>query len=122
MLSVVDDEQCSSLHRTYCARTRAIENIMKTTLVLLVDDDKSLLTALKRALDREPYQIMTTSDAVDALALLRKHEFSVIVSDETMPGSSGMELLIAARKVCPNTTRILMTGRATVDLTIRAIN
>jgi DNA-binding NtrC family response regulator len=90
--------------------------------VLFVDDDPSVTDAMRRSLRDEPYQVATAGSGDEALAVLRKGPVDVIVSDEMMPGMSGSDLLALVRRDYPGTARMILTGQATLDAAIRAIN
>ena len=90
--------------------------------VLLVDDDPALLLALARALRHEPYRLHTARSADEALSALKAHPVDVVVSDEQMPGMRGSELLAWIAESCPEVVRIVLTGHATAETAIRAIN
>ncbi len=94
---------------------------MKNT-VLLVDDDSNLLLGLKRTLRKKPYDIITACSAREGLEVLGKTSIDVVVSDEKMPEISGAEFLTKVRVLYPDTTRIMLTGEATLDAAMRAIN
>jgi signal transduction histidine kinase len=89
--------------------------------VLIVDDEKDNLEAIKRLL-RNQYSVTVTDSPVEALKLIVKKKFNVIVSDQRMPEMSGVELLEKVKTVCPNTTRILLTGYTDIESVIGAIN
>jgi DNA-binding NtrC family response regulator len=90
--------------------------------VLLVDDDVSVLSGLRRALHREPYEVLVAESADAALARLAAFPVDVVISDESMPGMLGTELLAQSRIRYPETVRILLTGHSSLDVAIRAIN
>ena len=90
--------------------------------VLLVDDDKNLLDGLRRALRKEPYEIVAASSAEEALGILGKEAIDVVVSDQDMPGMSGTVFLAAVRQRFPDTVRFMLTGKATLDTAVQAIN
>jgi two-component system, probable response regulator PhcQ len=90
--------------------------------ILMVDDDPSVIEALKRAFHREPYEILSANSAGEALEILKREPVAVIVSDEKMPGMQGTEFLEVACRTYPDTIRIMLTGHADLDLAIRAIN
>lgn len=90
--------------------------------VLLVDDERTLVESLQRALHREPYAIAGVSSAHDALEVLATKPVDVIVADERMPGMSGSELLAIVRRKHPGVMRLMLTGKASVDSMLRAIN
>ena len=90
--------------------------------VLLVDDDISIVDGLKRVLRKEPYSIFTACSAAKALELLEGITFSVIVTDEEMPGMSGTDLLQIVRERFPETVRLMLTGKASLETALSAIN
>ncbi len=103
------------------AQTRLRNKIMDRA-VLLVDDDKNFLSGLVRALNKQPFQIFTAQNGEDAIWLLKTREIDVIVADERIPGLSGSELMAWVAKNCPEVMRIVLTGHAKLETTIRAIN
>lgn len=94
---------------------------MKKTL-LLVDDEPLVISSLRRALADEPYEILTAGSGREGLALCAEHKVGVVVSDERMPGMGGAEFLAAVKERYPETIRIMLTGHASVDATMRAVN
>jgi len=90
--------------------------------VLFVDDEPHVINALKRALHKEPYEILTANSAREALDILAHTSVDLVVSDEMMPGMSGSDFLSIVCRNYPDTIRIVLTGHATLDATIRAIN
>ena len=75
--------------------------------VIFVDDKPAITDALKRALRKEPYEILTANSAAEALAILAEIQVDVVVSDEMMPGMSGSEFLAVVRRRYPDTIRII---------------
>ena len=78
--------------------------------VLFVDDEARILSALQRSLRREGYRILTAQTPAEALRLLDDEVVDVIVSDQKMPGMSGLELLAEAARRRPSARRVLITG------------
>ena len=93
-----------------------------THRILLVDDEPNVLSALGRALIDEPWEVHTASSGEAGLEELAKRPFTVIVSDERMPGMGGAEFLSRARAQYPDTLRILLTGQASLESTMKAVN
>jgi DNA-binding NtrC family response regulator len=91
-------------------------------IVLLVDDDENLLRGLARALRDQPYHLFTARSGEEAIEVLKTRPVDVVVSDERMPGISGGELLAWTAEHCPDVMRIVLTGHATAETAIRAIN
>jgi DNA-binding NtrC family response regulator len=78
--------------------------------VLLVDDEARILSALRRCLRREGFEILTAESAAEALGILDARPVDAIVSDQKMPGGSGLALLTAAARRQPDAARMLITG------------
>jgi two-component system, probable response regulator PhcQ len=93
-----------------------------TATILLVDDEPQVTDALKRALRREPYTFLTAISASAAQELLERHHVDVVISDEQMPGMSGSQFLTSVRKQYPHTIRMILSGQASLDAAVRAIN
>jgi len=93
-----------------------------TATILLVDDEPNVTEALRRALRREPYEILTAISGAAALELLERHAVDVVISDEQMPGMSGSVFLSAVRKQYPHTIRMILSGQASLEAAVRAIN
>ncbi|MBL7994677.1 hybrid sensor histidine kinase/response regulator [bacterium] len=89
--------------------------------ILVVDDEIDNLDLLKRTFRRE-YNVHTANSAQEALKLLERQEFAVIVSDQRMPEMTGVELLQKAREKYPYTIRILLTGYTDINALVDAIN
>src|SRR2546430_5919127 len=81
-------------------------------MVVLVDDEPEILSALKRSLAREPYLILTTSRPREALRWVESLDVSAVVSDERMPDMTGTELLARVSARSPATARIILTAYA----------
>jgi two-component system, probable response regulator PhcQ len=94
---------------------------MRST-ILFVDDEANVTAALKRVLRREPWRILEAHSGTEALSLLARETIDVIVSDEQMPGMSGCELLARVCRDHPETVRMILTGHASLETAIRAVN
>lgn len=90
--------------------------------VLFVDDEPQVTLALQRALRQEPLKILTANSGADALEVLTREQVDVIVSDEVMPGMTGSELLTSVSERYPEVVRIILSGQATMEAAIKAIN
>lgn len=90
--------------------------------ILLVDDEENVLAALNRALFEEPFEILTATSGEKALEIMKTQCFKVVISDERMIGMQGSEFLSLVRERFPNTVRILLTGHATLEAAMKAVN
>lgn len=89
--------------------------------ILIVDDEKDNLEALNRLL-RSDYKITATTSPFDALKLIQKNEYSVVISDQRMPEMTGVDLFEKAKRFRPDTMRVLLTGYTDIDSVVEAIN
>ncbi len=89
--------------------------------LLFVDDEPSVLSALKRVFRNESYRILTASNGAEALQLLEKEPVQLILSDHRMTGMTGAELLTAIRQKWPETIRLMLTGYADVQSIMGAV-
>ena len=89
--------------------------------VLFVDDEERILNAV-RALFRQDYEVTTATGGEAGLAAIQELDFHVIVSDQRMPGVTGVELLRQARTLMPNAVRILLTGYTDLAALVGSIN
>jgi FixJ family two-component response regulator len=90
--------------------------------LLLVDDEENITSALVRLLRRDGYNILRANSGADGLALLAQNEVGVIISDQRMPGMSGVEFLSKVREQYPDTVRIVLSGYTELNSVTDAIN
>ena len=90
--------------------------------VLFVDDEPKVIAGLKRAMRKEPYEIITANSACEALDIMDSTAIDVVISDEMMPGMSGSEFITKICQDYPDTIRMILTGHASLDMAIKAIN
>ncbi|MDB6129947.1 MAG: rpfG 1 [Verrucomicrobiales bacterium] len=90
--------------------------------ILIVDDEEIVLVALRDTLLREGYQVVTSTNAVQALSLLKEQGFAVIITDQQMPLLTGLEFLAQVKLIQPDATRILITAVLSLSTVIDAIN
>lgn len=90
--------------------------------LLIVDDDENILAGLRRALHGTHFQIQCATSAEEAFEVLRLFKVDAVVADEKMPGISGTMFLRRIRETHPDVVRVMLTGAATLDLAIEAIN
>ncbi len=89
--------------------------------ILYVDDEQHNLITFK-ATFRRKYKVHTASSGAEGLQLLRKHDISMVISDQRMPGMTGVAFLEQVALECPDVIRIILTGYSDVEAIINAIN
>jgi len=89
--------------------------------LLFVDDEQRVLNAM-RAVFKNGYEVTLASSAAQALEEMKLRHFDVIVSDQRMPGMSGVEFLRLVRKLSPLSVRILLTGYSDAEAVVAAVN
>jgi signal transduction histidine kinase/FixJ family two-component response regulator len=93
-----------------------------TPKILWVDDDPNILQAAERLLRTQSWEFIGTTDVSRAKDLLGQSPFTVLVADQIMSESSGVDLLEFAKKYSPYTTRILLTGKVDTAVLGEAVN
>jgi len=89
--------------------------------VLLVDDDVTVLRAVGRALRSQGYYVVTARDGEEAVRQIAEHAFDAILSDISMPGIDGIQLLRQVREHDLNVPVILITGEPAVRTAVQAL-
>lgn len=93
----------------------------KRTL-LLVDDEENILSSLRRLFRRDGYHIITASSAAEGLQRMVEGSVDVIISDQRMPGMTGVEFLRRAKDLYPDTVRMVLSGFTELQSIIDAVN
>ena len=89
--------------------------------VLYIDDETNNLNSFKAAFRRD-FNIYTASSAREGRKILDAYEIGVIITDQRMPGMTGIEFLESIIPVYPDTIRILLTGFSDINAVMDAIN
>ena len=101
--------------------TLLAENAAKIS-VLFVDDEKSVLLALRRLCRSTGWEIYTAESGAEGLAIIAEQAIDLVVSDMRMPQMNGAEFLEQVYIRSPSTVRVLLTGYSEIESTIAAIN
>jgi DNA-binding NtrC family response regulator len=91
-------------------------------LVVCVDDDQLILDSVARCLRRAPFDVRATTSCAEVIRWITDEPVAVLVSDYEMPEMTGAQLAGAVKRIRPETVRILLTGRRTLDTAIDGIN
>ena len=94
----------------------------QATRFLFIDDDELVLSALRRALRREPIEVFFTSDPELAFRMVKDNNIDVVVSDHSMPAMTGVEFFAILRRLHEGVRRVMMTGQSDLEITMGAIN
>jgi len=89
--------------------------------VLIADDEPAILALCSRAVRSWGYEVAKASSGEEALALVKREHFDVLIADIVMPGMSGIELLQKAREVIPELAVVVITGFSSVESAIKAL-
>jgi DNA-binding NtrC family response regulator len=89
--------------------------------IIVVDDEPANLRLLER-LFRNDYEVVTAESGEEALRLLNQHDAALLITDQRMPGMTGVELLKHTATVRPHMVRIILTGYTDVETLVEAIN
>ena len=90
-------------------------------VVLVVDDEPRSLETLRRTLEEE-FAVLTAASADEAEAIMTREFVHIVVSDQRMPGTSGVEFLRRVRTQWPDTVRLILSGYSEAEDIIAGIN
>lgn len=90
--------------------------------ILLVDDEAHVVDALARTVRNGGYRILEARSGREALDVLAREPVDLVISDIAMPEMSGLDLLRTIRRTHPRIVRIVLTGFASLDSALDAIN
>lgn len=94
----------------------------KKPCLLIVDDDEDMLETLSDILQEKGYQIETTKTGIKALAKAKERFFDIALIDIKLPDTPGIEVLRTFRKKHPTMMNIMITGHATIQNAVEALN
>jgi two-component system, NtrC family, response regulator PilR len=89
--------------------------------ILVVDDEQSLREVLSIMLKRTGYAVTSVADGEEAIELLNKDIFDLVITDLRMPRIDGMEVLKAAKSASPETVVLIITAFASADSAVEAM-
>lgn len=90
--------------------------------LLLVGDEPDAIAALQQQLQPDGYRILTAASGAEGLALMEGHLIDVVVSDQDLPGMTGLEFLRQASMLHPESMRIVLSSKADLQAATHAIN
>src|SRR5206468_2207296 len=93
----------------------------KRESIMIVDDEKPLREALVVYLSREGYEVHPCSSGEEALDLLKRNPFDILVADMKLPGIDGNAVLQEALFLYPEIVGIIITGYGTVESAVQAM-
>jgi DNA-binding NtrC family response regulator len=90
--------------------------------VLVVDDEVVVLTVLRELLRRSGYRVTTAASAEEAIDLMRKRSFDLVLTDKNLPGASGLEVLRVAKSLKPPPAVVMITAYSSYDSAVTALD
>lgn len=89
--------------------------------ILVVDDEGAIRYSISKTLQRVGYQVHTASSGEEAMEMLQRQEYDVVLTDIRMPGLSGVELLARIKEQAPDAVVILLTGYGSMETAIESL-
>jgi DNA-binding response OmpR family regulator len=93
----------------------------KSAHILVVDDDGAVRYSISKTLQRVGYQVSSAASGEEALEMLSKHDYEVVLTDVRMPGLTGVELLGKIKEKAPDSIVILMTAYASLGTAVEGL-
>ncbi len=94
---------------------------MKKHTILLVDDEPNSLAVMKSLLE-EDYELLTAASGEEGIARFSNAAVDMVIADQRMPGMTGVEMLLALKRIRPDCIRIVLTAYADFDAVLVACN
>jgi two-component system nitrogen regulation response regulator NtrX len=88
--------------------------------ILIVDDEKGVQTSIQGILEDAGFDAQAVSSGEEALDLLLKREFSVVLLDIWLPGIDGLQALARIRQISPETGVVMISGHGSIETAVRA--
>lgn len=95
--------------------------MMDAPRILVVDDEEDILKILKFILEKEGYIVDTAMNGEEALTLMDKNPYDIVLTDLRMPGMDGIELLEKVKALYPEVDVVIMTAYASIESAVSAI-
>lgn len=95
---------------------------MADEIILIVDDDRTIVRLCQRLLERASYQVITAMDPLDALKVLERQKVDLLLSDIRMPIMDGFEMVSQAKQYQPDLPVLVMTGYGSIENAIQALH
>jgi signal transduction histidine kinase/DNA-binding response OmpR family regulator len=89
--------------------------------ILIIDDDPEILDMLETILTREDYDVLRAEKGKEALALFQSNPIDLVITDMSMPGMGGLDVLKAVKQFDENMEVIVLTGNATFENAVQAL-
>lgn len=89
--------------------------------ILVVDDEPAILMTLTAILQHEGYEVEGVNGGAEAIATVRQHHYDLVLTDLKMPGIDGLAVLEEVRRSAPQTVTVMMTGYASLDTAVDAV-
>jgi ActR/RegA family two-component response regulator len=90
--------------------------------LLILDDEESVLNALRRTFRRDGYRLLFANNTDDALALMDSNDVQVIIAEQRLKGVSGIDFLKQVKTLHPETIRIILSGYTELSAVVNAVN
>jgi len=90
-------------------------------VILIIDDEPGIRSALSSILEDEKYKVFTAEDALIGMEILNRENISLIFLDVLLPKCGGIEALERIKKEWPLTEIVMISGHANIDMAVRAV-
>ena len=98
------------------------EQSCQTLTVLVVDDEKAIVNALKRELRSLDCKVVTATSGRKAMSILRTQSISLLITDHNMPEVTGVDLLRFAHQYSPQTKSYMLSGEGDLQAAVELLN
>ena len=89
--------------------------------ILVVDDEPKICHLIEQILKLEGYQVDISFSGVEALQMIKRYNYQMLLTDLKMPGIDGLELIQKAKELNPEISTLIITGHATVETAVQSL-
>lgn len=93
----------------------------KKNVILLVDDEEIFLRNIGEVLTGEGYEVLKASECNEALSIIKDKNPDIMLLDECLPGTDGLDILKQAKQINPEIMVVMISGYGTIDLAVKAV-
>jgi len=97
-----------------------VEDALQKERILIVDDEKNIVSSLEGILSDEGYDVTSVEDGLDALEIVQANPPNLVLLDIWIPGMDGIEVLRTIKAYNPETDVLIMSGHASIDTAVKA--
>lgn len=103
-------------------KIKELEPVARDEAILIVEDDRVLLSELRQILDAEGFDVDVAETAAEAFEKIVRRSYRIFLLDLSLPGMHGLEFLTGVQKLAPDSIKIMLMEQPDMDVVVEALN